>query len=40
MITAANEADVDLCARYLFEAKKDNYLGYSVWGAAATEVET
>ena len=39
IIDAANQADVDLCARYLFDAKKDNYNGYNVWGVTVSEVE-
>merc|ERR1712142_858907 len=39
IIKAANAADVDLCVHYMFEGKKDNYGGYSVWGVAITEVE-
>jgi xanthine dehydrogenase/oxidase len=39
IIAAANTAEVDLCARYMFEGKKDDYNGYSVWGVAITEVE-
>jgi len=39
IITAASQAGVDLCARYQFEALKDNYPGYSIWGVAVTEVE-
>jgi len=39
IIQAANAANVDLCVHYMFEGKKDNYGGYSVWGVAITEVE-
>merc|ERR1719206_924219 len=39
IIQAANAANVDLCVHYMFEGKKDNYGGYSVWGIAITEVE-
>jgi len=39
IITAASDAGIDLCARYQFEAVKDNFLGYHVWGAAVSEVE-
>jgi len=39
IIQAANKAEVDLCVHYMFEGKKDNYGGYSVWGVAITEVE-
>jgi len=39
IIAAANAADVDLCVHYMFEGKKDNYPGYSIWGVAITEVE-
>merc|ERR1719350_2645809 len=30
IIAAANAADVNLCAQYMFEGKKDDYNGYSV----------
>jgi len=39
IIAEANGKDIDLCARYMFEAKKDNYPGYSVWGVSVIEVE-
>lgn len=39
IISAANSANVDLCARYMMEGKKDDYNGYSVWGVAVNEVE-
>merc|ERR1712025_407290 len=39
VIAAANNASVDLCARYMFEGQKDNYPGYNVWGAGISEVE-
>merc|ERR1712198_409625 len=39
VIEAANGKDIDLCARYMFEGKKDNYPGYSVWGVSVIEVE-
>ena len=39
IIQEANTADIDLCARYMFEVKKDNYPGYNIWGLAITEVE-
>ena len=39
IIQEANAADIDLCARYMFEVKKDNYPGYNIWGLALTEVE-
>merc|ERR1719433_1458356 len=39
LIKAANEADLDLCARYMFEAHKNDYTGYNVWGAGISEVE-
>ena len=39
IIQEANNEDIDLCARYMFEVKKDNYPGYNIWGLALTEVE-
>jgi len=39
IISAAVEAGVDLCCTYQFEALQDNFLGYSIWGVAVTEVE-
>merc|ERR1712142_1085947 len=39
IIAAANAADVDLCVHYMFEGKKDNYHGYSIWAVSLTEVE-
>jgi len=39
IISAANYADVDLCARYMMESKKDKFAGYQVWGVGITEVE-
>merc|ERR1712198_131226 len=39
IISAANDKYIDLCARYMFEANKNNYLGYNVWGVNVIEVE-
>jgi len=39
VIAAANNASVDLCARYMMEGVKDNYPGYNVWAVGVTEVE-
>ncbi|XP_046483350.1 xanthine dehydrogenase/oxidase isoform X2 [Neodiprion pinetum] len=39
LVFAAHQKDVDLCARYMFAATKDDVKPYAIWGCAVGEVE-
>nr|BCT26317.1 aldehyde oxidase [Euura sp. 'Pontania] len=39
LVLEAHEQDVDLCARYMFAASKDEPKPYAIWGCAVGEVE-